>query len=105
MSDSPEIPGLKVIRFTTGRVNEPDDPSLPYKLEAAFRPPEFMQVTFVLMYGGIEEIVVRSETLEGLVELVRQNEWRTHPRLRRLVVTGPEGVLDPWKAPESSVAP
>jgi len=63
----------------------------PFKLYANFRPPEFMQVTFVMLYGGSEEFVLRADTREKLEEAVRQNEWVGHPRLRRLVLTMPDG--------------
>lgn len=91
MSDQGVIPGLKLI-YQTGGTNIPDDPSLPYKLEANFSPPEFMQVAFVLMHGGSEEIIVRSETREGLDRLIKENRLDTHPRLRSLTITGPNGV-------------
>ena len=84
------IPGIKLIRHNAGGINEPDDPSMPWKLEANFRPPEFMNVAFVLMHGGSEEIVVRGDTREALEEFVEENNLRTHPRLRRLTITGPE---------------
>ena len=85
------IKGLKLI-YQTGGTNIEDDPSMPYRLDANFRPPEFMQVAFVLMHGGSEEIVVRSETREALDEFIKENNLDTHPRLRRLTITGPDGV-------------
>ena len=58
----------------------------------------------ILMYGGSEEIVVRGETLEALQRLATVNEWREHPRLRRLTITGLEGVIERHPAPKA-VAP
>lgn len=87
------IPGLKLIR-DAGGANLPDDPSFPFKLEANFRPPEFMNVAFVLMRGGSEEIVVRSMTKESLDKFVEMNNLRAHPRLRRLTITGPDGIVE-----------
>lgn len=87
-----QIEGLKVIYANTHRINNPDDPSYPYKLYANFRPPEFMQVAFVMLHGGSEEVVVRAMTREAIDECIRQNEWRDHPRLRRLVLTLPDGT-------------
>lgn len=84
------IPGLKLIRHNASGVNEPDDPSYPYKLEANFRPPEFMNVAFVMLHGGSEEIVVRGKTREALEKFVEVNKLNTHPRLRELTITGPE---------------
>ena len=89
-----EIPGLKMIRHNAGAVNLPDDPTLPFKLEANFRPPEFMVVAFVGLYGGSEEIVVRAMTKEALDKFVEVNNLRTHPRLRQLTITGPDGLVE-----------
>ncbi|MFZ5365938.1 MAG: hypothetical protein ACOZBZ_01460 [Patescibacteria group bacterium] len=86
------IPGLKLI-YQTGGTNIADDPSMPYRLDANFRPPEFMEVAFVLMHGGSEEIVVRGMTREALEEFVEANDFKTHPRLRRLTITGPDGEV------------
>lgn len=88
------IPGLKLIHHNAGGVRLPDDPSFPFKLEANFCPPEFMSVAFVLMHGGSEEIVVRGMTRESLEKFVEMNSLRTHPRLRRLTITGPDGIVE-----------
>lgn len=53
-----------------------------------------MQVAFVLFHGGMEEIVVRGMSKKALDEFIRMNNLRTHPRLRRLVITGPDGVME-----------
>lgn len=89
--------GIKLIKHNAGRVDEPDDPSLPYKLEINCRPPEFLTVTFVSLYGGSEELVVRGETLEAINTFVEQHRFRSHPRLRRFVVTGPDGVVEEFR--------
>lgn len=86
------IPGLKLI-YQTGGQRLPDDPSFPFKLEANFRPPEFMNVAFVLMHGGSEEIVIRGMTKEALDEFIKENQLLTHPRLRRLTITGPDDKI------------
>lgn len=84
------IEGLKLIKLT-GSVEIADDPSYPYKLEVNLRPPELMQVTFVMLYGGSEVIVVRAMTLEALDRFIERNDLRQHPRLRRGIITGPDG--------------
>jgi len=66
----------------------------PFKLEANFSPPLFMDLAFVFLYGGSEEIVVRGETLEALNKLIEVNNLRTHPRLRRITITGPDGIVE-----------
>ena len=88
------IPGLKVIRHNVREINLPDEPSFPFKLEANFRPPEFMKLAFILMYGGSEEIFVRSMTKESLNEFVERNGLRTNSRLWRLTITGPDGIVE-----------
>lgn len=91
------IKGLKLIYHNAGGVNIPDDSSFPFKLEVYCRPPEFMNVAFVMLYGGSEEITVRAMTKEALNEFVEKNRFRTHPRLRSLTITGPDGVIEEIK--------
>jgi hypothetical protein len=85
-----DIPEIKLIKHNAGGVSEADDPSFPFKLEASFSPPSFMAVTFVMMHGGSEDIVVRGMTQEALERFVDANSLRSHPRLRSLTITGPE---------------
>ena len=85
-------PAVKLI-FHTGECQHDDDPTLPFKLEVNLRPPEFMVVAFVGMHGGSEEIVARAETQAALEAFVQEHALDTHPRLRRLSITGPAGVV------------
>ena len=93
---------LKVIKLT-GQCNEPDDPTLPFKLELSLRAPGFMEVAFVLMHGGSEDLVVRATTDKELTEFMAQQHLETHPRLTRWSITGPEGVVSsgPNRTPRS----
>lgn len=91
------IKGIKLIRHAGGGVDRPDDPSMPFKLEVVLRPPEFMNVAFVCLYGGSERIIVRGETKEVLDELAAANRFRSHPRLISFTITGPDGVVDEVK--------
>lgn len=84
---------VKVIYSNVHRIDNPDDPSLPYKLEAAFSHGDFMRVTAVLLYGGSQRFVLRGRTEAALRAAVIENEWLTHPRLIRLEITGPDGVV------------
>lgn len=90
--DDDVIPGLHVVEHT-GRASQPRDPSKPFTLEVVMTPPGFMQVLFVLAYGGTERLVVQGDTLEAIETLIVRNELETHPRLTRLTITGPEGVV------------
>jgi len=84
------IPGLKLIKHNAFFVDEPDDPSFPYKLEVSLRSTEMMQVHSKLFQGKDEEIVVRSMTREALEEFIELNEFRKNSRLLRLDITGPQ---------------
>lgn len=85
---------VKLIKHT-GECNEPDDPTLPFKLELVMRAPEFMIVTFVMLYGGCEEVVARAATLEDLTAWMEKNEMKTHPRLSRYtIIDGAGKVVD-----------
>lgn len=76
---------VKVILANSHGINEPDDPSLPCRLEASLRAPGFMQMAFVLMHGGSEELVVKAITVSEFEPTLEQ--LRNHPRLTLLVVT------------------
>jgi len=79
------IAGIKLIRHNGGGVDLPDDPSYPYRLDATFRPPEFIKMAFLFMHGN-EEIIVRGMTREALEQFVDENELRSHPRLISLTI-------------------
>lgn len=81
---------LKLIKHT-GTCDHPDDPSLPFKLELSLRAPEFMNVAFVLLHGGTEDLVARSTTKEELTDWMASQGIETHPRLIRWALTGPDG--------------
>lgn len=81
------IPGIKLIFHNAGGVNNPDDPSYPWRLDATFRPPEFMEMAFIFLHGGQEIICVRGQTQASLEEFVAVNDFRNHPRLVTLTIT------------------
>jgi hypothetical protein len=66
---------------------------MPYRLDVNLRPPEFMDMTFVMIYGGSEEVVVRGASRRALGSFIRANHLSRHPRLRQLTITGPNGVV------------
>lgn len=86
------IPGLHIVEHT-GSPSRPWDPSKPWSLRMELRPPGFMQVTFVLLYGGQERIVVQGDTRESLEQLIHLNQFLSHPRLVKLTLSGPSGVV------------
>jgi hypothetical protein len=53
-----------------------------------------MQVAFVMLCGGSEEMVVRSKTREAIDRFVAQNDLTRHPRLRWLTIEGPDGARE-----------
>lgn len=87
------IPGLHLV-YQTGGQRQAEDPSMPYKLEGNFSPPEFMNVAFVFMHGGSEEIVVQGKTVEALKKFIKENDFERHPRLRWLKITGPNDKVE-----------
>jgi hypothetical protein len=83
------IPGLRVI-YQTGQRNPRLDESpdmFPFRIEMNFSPPQFMEVAFIMLHGGSEEIIIRATSLEAIHKLIDTNDIRTHPRLRYLKIT------------------
>lgn len=103
MPEHPSIEGIKLISLT-GQIDEPDDETYPWKLVINFRPPEFMQVTFVLMHGGTERMVVRGMSRELLERFLEAEDFTFHPRLREMIFTGPDGVVEEVKPTRRSTA-
>ena len=68
-----QIEGIKLIHHNASGVNLPDDHSYPWRLDAAFSPPGFMQVAFVGLCGGREVVCVRGMTREALEQFVSVN--------------------------------
>lgn len=95
MSAVPET--YKVIRHNAGRIENEDDPTFPYKVEANLRPPELMSFTFVCLHGGSEEIIARAMTLDAANEFLATNKLRNHPRLRWITIHGPEGLVEKFE--------
>lgn len=85
-----------LLKATTARLDRPDDRQFPYKLEINLSPPEFMQMAFILQFGGSEEIAVGGKTLKDVERFARKNSFETHPRLRRMTISGPDGVIRQW---------
>lgn len=79
------IPGLKLIKHT-GSYDAPDDATLPFKLTVNFSPPALGGVTWALMHGGSEVVIVRGETHEAIDAFIAKNAFASHPRFRWLIV-------------------
>jgi hypothetical protein len=77
---------VKLIKHTA-ECDHPDDPSFPFKLHLVMRPPEFMIVTFVILYGGTEEVIARGRSLEALSEWADENGLKEHSRFLRYTIT------------------
>ena len=92
LAEKKVIEGVQVVYAPTRGIRRlDDDTSYPYKLYLNLRPPSLMEVTFAFIYGGSEEFLFRGKTREALEELIEVNTWKTHCRLRRLVLTHPDG--------------
>jgi hypothetical protein len=88
------IEGLKLIRLNSARIDEPDDPIYPYKLVVNLSPPELMQIAFVMLHGGSEEMIVRAMTREAVDRFIEINNLRRHTRLRWMTIEGPDGTKE-----------
>lgn len=105
------IEGLKLVKKTGVRDIPPVDANVyPYMMEMNCSPPEFMDVTFVLLYGGSEEVFVRADALEKIYQFITLNNFRQHPRLRYIEITHGKEVIErfegrmsatPTKKPEA----
>lgn len=89
------IPDLKLIHIT-GQFGSPndDDPSLPYRFEANYSPPDFMTVTFIMLNGGSERVILRAKTREAIDTFIARNNVATHPRFRHYEITGPGALVE-----------
>lgn len=92
---------LKLIYHTSDCKN-PDDPSLPYRLDLVMRAPEFLIVAWAMLHGGVEEIIARASTLEELNAWMQEHRLAEHPRLTRYTIKGPgDEVLEQYPPPSS----
>jgi len=87
-------PQIKIIRHLPSRVDLPDDKAMPFRVEVNLRPPEFMGVAFAMLYGGSEEIVARCGSREAVDRMLTRDDLLSHPRLRWVKITGPDGVVE-----------
>ena len=81
---------IKLIQHNASGVNNPDDFSYPWRLDAYFRPPSFMSVAFICLYGGQEIIQVRGITKKSLEEFAKKNNLFNHPRKQSIKIWQPE---------------
>ncbi len=88
------IPGLWLIRLNSLGVNEPEDPSRPWKLEIALLPAGFVGFTFLCLYGLVEELVLQALSREALIQFVIESECLSDPLLSKIEITGPDGSTE-----------
>jgi hypothetical protein len=89
------IEGLKLVKKTGVRDLPPVDATeYPFMMEMNCSPPEFMDVTFVLLYGGSEEIFVRADDVQKIYQFITLNNFRNHPRLRYIEITKSKEVIE-----------
>ena len=92
-----KIEGLQLVYMTGGKLDgseDRDDTGYPYRLEINLSAPQLMVVTFVMLYGGTEKIVVRAKTREAIDAFIAKNDFRRHPRFLRMSITGPQGMRE-----------
>ena len=91
MTDDAEI---KIIRHLPSRIDIADDPSLAFRVEVNLRPPELMNVTFIMLYGGSEQLVARCANRAAVDRFLDRTALCDHPRTRWIKVTGPDGAVE-----------
>lgn len=96
--DEPSAGDALVLIEKTGAVVSPPAADVvwthPWCMELDCTPPEFMSFAFVGLYGGFERVVVRADTRAHLDKFLAQNNFRDHPRFRKMTVTGPHGFRE-----------
>jgi hypothetical protein len=90
-----QIEGLRLVYLTGAKLDrseDRDDTGHPYRLEVNLGPPELMEVAFIMLYGGSEEIIVRATARDAINQFIELNAFTKHPRFRRMTITGPDGL-------------
>jgi hypothetical protein len=82
--------GVRLVRVT-GQCEYHDDPSMSYRIHVVLAPPSFMQVAFIMLYGGVEEIIARAESLVWAEDFLKREGLEEYARFRRVTITGPNG--------------
>ena len=82
---------IKTISYC-GRSCGKNDPKFPFSMEIHFSPPEWMQFTFIMLYGENEVIVVKSKTVKKLVKYI-DLDIAKHSRFLWAKISGPDGKL------------
>jgi len=96
--DDASIEDVTLVYMTGAPADAPDtDATGTYRLEVNLRPPELMQVTFIMLHGGSDELIVRAKTRASIDRFIKLNDLRRHPRLRRMTITGPGGLREEIK--------
>ena len=88
---------IKIIRHLPSGIDVADDPSLVFLVEVNLRPPEIVSVTFIMRCGGSEQLVARCATRVAVDRFLDRTEFRDHPRLRWIKVTGPDGTVETFE--------
>ncbi len=70
------------------------DPAFPFGAYADLRSPNDVSVMQLLANGGGEHIYIESRSRKALDAAINRLGLRTHPRLRSLTLSGPEGVIE-----------
>ena len=95
---------VRLVQHNAGGVSQPEDRTFPFRMKAIFRPPEFMQVAFIMLHGGSERLEFQGMTVEALVELADREGYSTHLRLTRIEIVDAGGITlrrkngrdEPW---------
>jgi len=95
------VPGVKVIRWNSLGINQKDDLSMRFSLDAKLMGPstsgKSQRFVDAFCTGGYrQDIFVRGELLADLEEFARKTHILSNSRLVDVVISGPEGVILKW---------
>lgn len=86
---------IKLIRNSAAGINDPDDPTLKFKVVATYRPTGLPKAFPRLpgKFDGEEIIVVRASSREVLDEFISAQGLKTRPGFHSMTITGPKGLV------------
>jgi hypothetical protein len=105
--EDPRKPPVKVIYANTYRLNQPDDLSYPFKMEALLHhPTDFMSIAALFLYGPNEHAIAIGMSIEDLMDWAWKSDGLPrHPRLIRLTISNRQGTVIHTKQGRNSWVP
>jgi hypothetical protein len=87
--------GAMIVWAPTNKIDREFDPKkFPWELKFDLQPPEFMNIAFIMAYGGSQNFVVRGKSREALMRLVRVLGIFKRTDLMEMKITDPNGKTE-----------